>query len=241
MYEKFHHPPPAPSAFLLSILPSHLPVASLSPLSSPRRLSLSLPYLFLSTQSPSLFSLVAGGARPCVAARSGAAGRRGQGPGGMRPPAECAPLPGKSSPGGRTSPGRPRPSPAGSPSAVAAPLPGGGRPPAAAPLPGREPLHGGRASPRRPRPPRRREAPAAAPLPAGRPPVAAPLPSSRRTPAVALLPTGGHGGRRGRPRERRPLPTAIRRAAGRAGFFFVSYNELCWRTSLSTRQRKTHL
>ena len=60
-------------------------------LSSPRRLS--LPYLFLSTQSPSLFSLVAGGARPCVAARSGAAGRRGQGPGGTRPTAERVPLP----------------------------------------------------------------------------------------------------------------------------------------------------
>ena len=66
-----------------------LPLYYLScPLISPSPLSLSLPYLFLSTQSPFLFSLVAGGARPCVAARSGAAGRRGQGPGGMRPTAE---------------------------------------------------------------------------------------------------------------------------------------------------------
>jgi len=36
--------------------------------------------------------------------------------------------------------------------------------------------------------------------------------------------------------------TAMRRAAGHAGFFFfVLYNELCWQTSLSTRQRKPHL
>ena len=76
------------------------------PLISPSPLS--LPYLFLSTQSPSLFSLVAGGARPCVAARSGAAGRRGQGPGGMRPPA-ATPSPTAGGTGSRAPPRREAP------------------------------------------------------------------------------------------------------------------------------------
>ena len=129
-------------------------------LSSPRRLS--LPYLFLSTQSPFL-SLISfsplslpfsspwwpaglgltwqqGAARPAGEGRAQAA--RGRRPNaaarGRRPSARPSPS---------RAPPAAAPLPAGRPSA-AAPLPGGGRTPTAAPLPGREPLRSGRASPR---------------------------------------------------------------------------------------------
>ncbi|XP_039789659.1 nascent polypeptide-associated complex subunit alpha, muscle-specific form-like [Panicum virgatum] len=107
------------------------------------------------------------------------------------------------------------PSPARAPSAVAAlpaGSPTGGRAP---PLPGSPPqwtrLYPAAGGPRRPRPPRRREAPAAAPLPVGRPPAAAPLPGGGRTPAAAhSSAAGGSGGRAlpgcGRLRRLRPSP-----------------------------------
>ena len=100
-----HKCPPAQIAFMCAGGPcKHPPVSQTfrgeraqCPKNSIARHQLPLPLYYLScpliSPSPlslhsvslSLFSLVAGGARPCVAARSGAAGRRGQGPGDTRP------------------------------------------------------------------------------------------------------------------------------------------------------------